>query len=482
MKTLILINQAPHYGYTYIEIGRALIKKGHKVIYALDSTFTFFEYESYFSSDDEVIIFSDFFKKNYRNTKISTKKFYDEDLWTMFFSDYERITAYGLHKKKDSFYFKSVIANLLNFFTEIFSSGDIDAILYENVSNSFAYAAYLVGKENNAIYLGLAATALPNRFSIEEHPFFESQAIMNNYRDIIKATSEADIESRNWAEDYYANFMAIEPDYMSGQRKLLEKNLASKYLDKSKLFQITFILRFFKKYGLQENFFNFQNPALLINWAYFKRNVRRKFRLPRINKLYDIQNIEQLDTDSNYLIYPIQFHPEASTSVRSPIYINEYYNILNISIQLPFNYTLLVKEHPSAVGFNKVDFYRKIKALPNVKLVNHNIRAKSLISLSKGVITATNTMGYEALIMNKKTFALGRCFYETHPNCVVINNFNELFKKIKNEIEDIEVVDPIKYIQAYYQITYPGSAVYKKEVNQKFVEQVSSQIIKRFES
>ena len=481
MNILILINQAPNYCYTYKEIGNSLKKKGYNVIYALDSTLTYSDYEKCFNENDEIHIFSDYFKVNYDNLKIKSKEFYDLNLWMMFFSDFERMNIYRLHKNKDDNYFKSIIANLLNFYEELIVTKKIDTIVYENVTNAFAYSAYLIGEKYKANYFGVTATALPNRFSVEPHPIYESEVIMENYKKISNGALVINEDSKKWVEGYYNDFMAIEPDYMKNERKLLKKSLLSKYLNSNKIKQIKSIFQFFKKYGFKENHYIFQSPAFVINLSYLRRNVIRKTRLNRIEKLYDVHGIEEINIDQKYLVYPIHFHPEASTSVLAPIYIDEYYNILNISIHLPYDYTLLVKEHPSAVGFREVDFYKKIKALPNVKLIHHNVKAKQLLKLSKGVITVTNTMGYEALIMGKKTFLLGRIFYETHPNCVRIESFNELYDKIIKEIDNHIDIDPVKYIQAYYYNTHKGTAVYSVEVDFDFVEEISNQIIKRFE-
>ena len=482
MKVLILINQAPNYGYTYTEVGNYLKSKGHEVVYALDSTLTFSDYEECFDQDDEIHIFSDYFKAHPDNIEINAKEFYDHNLWMMFYSDWERIELYELHKKKPANYFKSVIANLFNFYEKIFTEDTFDCMVYENVTNSFVYTAYLMGQKYNVGYFGVTATALPNRFSIEPHPIYESDVIMENYEKIKSGDLKVAQETADWVQKYYDDFMAIEPDYMKNERKLLKKSLLSKYLDSAKVKQIKKILKFFKKYGIKENYYIFQSPALTINLSYLRRNVKRKMRLNKIVKLYDVDEVSQLNENENYLVYPIHFHPEASTSILAPIYIDEYYNILNISLQLPYNYTLLVKEHPSAVGFTGVEFYEKIKKLPNVKLIHHNVRAKQMVRKSKGVITVTNTMGYESLIMGKKTFLLGRIFYETHPNCVCINSFNELYDKIVNEIDNHVPVDPVAYIQAYYLNTFKGTAVYEKEVDMDYVAEIGTQIIRRFES
>ncbi|MGV2837474.1 hypothetical protein, partial [Pseudomonas shirazensis] len=91
----------------------------------------------------------------------------------------------------------------------------------------------------------------------------------------------------------------------------------------------------------------------------------------------------------------MHFHPESSTSVLSPLYTNEFNNIINISNNLPVGVKLYVKDHMSAFGLQSPDFYRKVSALPGVRLVKPTQNIKKLILKSKGLITVNSTAGLE---------------------------------------------------------------------------------------
>ncbi len=478
MNTLILINQAPNYCYTYKRIGDTLKIKGHSVLYAIDNRYTTHVYNDCFENDDQLIFFSDFFKEN-ENKEIKNKEFFKYNLYQSFFSDFERASIYKLHKKKKRTYYKNIINNLFNFFEEVLISNKIDLVIYENVSNAFAYSAYLVSEHNSINYCGITSTVLPNRFSIQEKPIYDSESIINNYDELKESKKEIPDEDKKWIEEYYQKFFETEPDYMKKNRVALKENIFDKYFKWKKVNQTIEIFKFLIKDKEKQNFYNFQSPVPSITKAYFKRNTNRKFRLKKINRLYDINDLHDIKED-DFFVYPIHFHPESSTSVLASSYVNEYHNILNIAMNLPFEYTLYVKEHPSAVGFNTVGFYKKIQEIPNVKLVNHAINARSLVKKSKGVITITSTMGFEALVMEKKVFLFGRVFYENHPNCIRVINFNELFDSIKNNLNKDSNEDALKFIYAYYLETFSGKVSYEKNVDTEFVKSVCNQILDRF--
>ena len=51
-------------------------------------------------------------------------------------------------------------------------------------------------------------------------------------------------------------------------------------------------------------------------------------------------------------------------------WMNQIEAIRNIARNLPVGMKLLVKEHPAALGYRSVSFYKKVTAIPNVLLVS----------------------------------------------------------------------------------------------------------------
>ena len=144
-------------------------------------------------------------------------------------------------------------------------------------------------------------------------------------------------------------------------------------------------------------------------------------------KIYD-----RVNENESFFLYPLHYHPESSTSVHARHYINELNTITNIAFNLPFGKLLYVKDHPSAAGNPKINFYTELKKIPNVRLINHEMNIKNLIKKSEGIITLTSTVGFEALMYNKPVYVFGDVFYEFHPLCRKIKSFEELWLILKD--------------------------------------------------
>jgi hypothetical protein len=79
-----------------------------------------------------------------------------------------------------------------------------------------------------------------------------------------------------------------------------------------------------------------------------------------------------------------------------------------VSQALPVGWKLLIKENLAMKGIRPLDYYRKLKALPNSVLVSPNVNSTSLILASRITVTLAGTASNEAAILGKPSIALGR--------------------------------------------------------------------------
>jgi len=161
-----------------------------------------------------------------------------------------------------------------------------------------------------------------------------------------------------------------------------------------------------------------------------------------------------------FILYPLHFHPESSTSILAGTYLNEFEVIQNIAFNLPQGVKLYVKDHVSAYGYPEFELYKKLKKLPNVRVLSPHAPTKNLIKASLAVITLTSTVGYEALLLGKRVFVFGNVFYRFHKNVVQIANPSDLFNlfiKYLDNPPEIERHYNMQFVAAYYYSTEPGS-------------------------
>lgn len=473
MNILILVNPAKNYKYFFYNLGMSLKNSGHNIFYAFDSQKSkiLSPIESMDKSPNS-FFFDQFFQKN---ISINKHDFMFNCTWgEYYYSDFDRFLTQNYNLSHDSQYWLAVRQCLDRFFHTIITNCKINLVLYENVSNSFEYSAYRISRLLNKKYFGLIASRIPGRYEIQ------SSIITDQLKELEQAkhTPPTD-EEMKWYNDYQSNINTIEPDYMK-QNGLDNVSLLNKF-NRPILTKIIRSVQADCKYG---HYYDYASSSLVLRAvSSIKASLSRRINAQGTKKYFlSCHDVEQQKQEDKFFVYPMHYHPESSTSVLAPEYTNEFHNILNISNNLPFGHYLYVKDHKSAIGLQNKEFYRRVSALPAVKLVPDHYNIKNLIRCSLGVITVNSTAGYEALILGKPVYLLGNVFYENFNNVFKLKNFHS----IKSFIQYKETVtDNLKNIIAYRRITYEGLLNFNLidfSENKIFFDQLASNIQRKYTS
>jgi hypothetical protein len=478
MNILVLINDAEQYRPFFVELGKALSGLGHKLTFALDSQMSEYTYPDFpVPPDARKYIFSDYFRKNRRSTL--DPKFQSYNVWSTFLPDFERLSIYGLHKKTKRTYFRDILATMYAFFDEIFEQEKIDIVIFETVSNVFGYTAYNVANSRGKKYVWPAAARMPGRFEIFDSIFHQSRLIAQTFQDSLQNQDKI-----QWPEEiltYVKNINEAEPDYMKNNPFSPTVSLKSRYLNSKKFRYLVNILRYVKANPEDQQARYQMADPLLYSYKMVVRSIQRALRLKYLTNYYDEQ-----DSADDFYLYPIQFHPESSSSVLAPHCLDEYNVILGVASSIPFGCYLYVKDHRSAAGYPTLDFYKKLKRIPNVKVLHYNSNTKDLIRRSKGVITSTSTVGFEALVLRKPVYVLGRILYEFHPNCRKIDCYWDLFQALQKDFDQDFLSKPdmtLPFLYAYYKHTFKGKVdAFESKIPAFLVDSIAAFIVKRHPS
>lgn len=471
MKTfLILINNAPKMAVYHKALGDKLKEKGNKTIYAVTDKFAI-ENNNLDFANEHLYVFSEYFKQNENKSLNNTYK--NINIWKTYFSDYDRNIVHYKLPVYGSSYYLSLFSNLINFFDEIIHREKVDYIIYENISNSFSYAAYEVGKVNNVGYRGYVGSRLPNRFELHTEEFGIKEEFKERYESFdLSALNDSDLnEVRTYLSKYEGSSM---PSYHPKKSKLnADYSLIERYLNKEKFIQFFSALKnsFSKS---KESKFNYQIQSPLSTYmTLFKRQLIKRFRTKIGGKYF-----EKINNQDKYFLYPLHMKPESSTSVLAKHYCNDLAVIQNIAFNLPFDCKLYVKEHFVNYGNVTLDFYKELKKIPNVKLISSNENSMDLIKGCLSLITLTSTMGLEALFLGKKVIVFGNVFYEVHPNCIKLSGFDNLFECLREIPGNLISGEELKnanerFVASYKSITYEGNVgypIYEQDDLKRFVD------------
>jgi hypothetical protein len=200
----------------------------------------------------------------------------------------------------------------------------------------------------------------------------------------------------------------------------------------------------------------------------------KKFKNKIFNKVY-INFLQKKLPDTDFIYFPLQVQPEASTSVTSPYFMNLKSTIEYISKSLPLGYTLVVKEHPAMKGMRSTGFYRRINSLPNVELVHPGINSKKIIKESSLIIGFGGTTLLEAIYLGRKILIFQDSFYSDSKLVKKVLKVRSLNSEILGFLElnisknDAEL-ELEKMLNFFYQRGFPRYDNFEKNMAENLVK------------
>lgn len=188
-------------------------------------------------------------------------------------------------------------------------------------------------------------------------------------------------------------------------------------------FRLTF--RYFSKKKWLD--YTEENPA-----EYFIDRLKRKTRtLIGLNRFYD-----SMDPNEDYAFFPLHYEPEISIFLLAPFWTDQLNLIRQIAKSLPLHFKLYVKEHPAMVRYRPFYYYKELKKIPNVKIINPNVESFSLIKNSKLIVTITGTAGWEGILFKKPVISFGEVFYNALSMTKKCTKIEQLPYLIKGQLEN----------------------------------------------
>jgi len=170
--------------------------------------------------------------------------------------------------------------------------------------------------------------------------------------------------------------------------------------------------------------YSYTNPIY-----YLIDRFKRKFR-----SLFPFK-YDNFEITDNYIFFPLQLEPEVSLLLLAPWVNDQQYIIKQIAKSLPVGYILYVKEHPQMKSYRPASYYKKLKKMHNVKIVDPGISSFEVIKHAKLITTITGTVGWEAILLKKPVITFGDIFYNKIPMVKNCKNMEKLPWLIKEQLE-----------------------------------------------
>lgn len=434
MTVILPIADAPgFYVDLFFLIGKYLKTKGYSIVFLVTSPYYPEARKADLRSVGDVFFFSEY--KPDSDLAAAAVKVNGKRTYWRSYSTYIR-QLYFWKKHKNSF---SDYERLDRFVGEVFDRyDDISFVISELISNSFFYSVYNESTERGIAHYCYGEGRIPGFFNI--------------FLDDVATESLVNPD----AKPLNADSTKLVPAYMNNSR-------FGGVFDKTNKLSSLFIELARFSAGKTYKSIEIGDSRRYIIRAYrkfFKRRIVDLY-LTYIHSVFD-KKLE-INPGKQYLLFPLHYRPEASTSVQAKYYESDYEIIRNIAFSMNKDQILVVKEHKANVGNNSLELYHKIKRLPNTILLDPYFSLKPNLTLFDAVFCITSTVGFEALELGIPVYVLGRVFYESYPGCTIVNSYLELEDAVKKIRKNQSIRVP-ETTERYHKTNFPGTFNYMLQV------------------
>lgn len=159
-------------------------------------------------------------------------------------------------------------------------------------------------------------------------------------------------------------------------------------------------------------------------------------------QLLNSEFYSEFNPNLKYVYFPLHNTNEYSTQVQGTMWINQLQIIEALAKSIPFNWKVLVKEHPGMLlwRIRPKSFYEEIKEYSNVILIPTETSSNAVISNAQLVVTIVGTTGWEAIMRGKPVISFEENMFDALGLSRICTDFKELSVAIHDEIQRMKEV------------------------------------------
>jgi hypothetical protein len=169
---------------------------------------------------------------------------------------------------------------------------------------------------------------------------------------------------------------------------------------------------------------------------------------------------DELDVKRLFVYFPLHVTDDYKIKRIIPHTADQASLVEQVADALPAGYDLVLKEHPMSVGRNSVTLLRRLRARPNVRLVEPLVNSHDLIRRSTAVAVISSTVGLEALLYEKPVLTLGQPFYSGYGVTLDVDSFAEIRQAVPAVLQFQPDPERIRrFLHAAMRACRPGAPV-----------------------
>ena len=428
----ILIFQQRNWG---IKIGRLIAEKFKKEGAEVGAiTFKYFDYHQNYNNIYSFIQDHDYIQDNpeeYLNGDNFTLTSICKDLgiksvWPYIQSNrnhvksYKKNFYYSFKQNEDDEKIITYIKAVYKLIKKIELEFNPDVVIVPNFVGFVHIASYYFAKKKNKKFIGVSAIkSFEDTYFYFVNDVFETLSPINHSIKLYETKIKKNLDYQKSKDQltFIRNSFAKKINNF-----VYEKNFKYFKIFLKNILKYTYNVLLFKnikRMKTQIKADTVHNSLYYIFRDYFKFNIN-KIKTDSL-KYSKIENI------NNFAFMPLQFQPEANIDLCSYELNNQIETARQIAMNLPYDYTLVVKDHPLMHGLRTSSYLEKISNMPNIKLVHSKISSLNILKKCKFLIGPTGTVFWEAAILKKPAIMLGKLgLISMFPNVKKIEHFREI--------------------------------------------------------
>jgi hypothetical protein len=239
------------------------------------------------------------------------------------------------------------------------------------------------------------------------------------------------------------------------------------YMDLPKRNNVKMFLRHLKRHIVRD-VYDYTVPSV---WSLVRDKIA-----DRINSM--LSDVDALPDrpSGDYVYLPLHRSPEASVDILNGYCMDQVEFVRNVSRSLPAGLKLVVKEHPSQ--FRGRAFYKKLKSIPSVELINRHADSHVLIRGAKAVVSVSGTACYEAGLYGVSAFTFADMSYNELASVKKCTSYEDLYSVLKNvNNTEIQSGQAVAYLSKMLACSYKGFAesetVYADALNEQNISYIT---------
>ncbi len=180
-----------------------------------------------------------------------------------------------------------------------------------------------------------------------------------------------------------------------------------------------------------------REPALGLLWRYY-RSLFLTWRHQRYLHTVDDETL----ANEKYIYFPMHKEAELAQTLQATLWHDQRNTIRVLASILPAGYRLLVREHRFNYGHRPTRFYRQIRKLPNVTMIDPFDSQYRYLRHADLVVTENGSSGWEGLLLGRRVVTVAKTFYDGAGLGVKVLSPDQLNAAILDALAKPAVADP----------------------------------------